>query len=274
MTEVNHFNFNQVVAGGSAVVLQGDDNGGACDSDIGACINRNDVPRVIDGQMSAAASSSYQNAQGIEIIDFVDTAWIDHVIDNQMTVGLIAYCPTSHVQSACPQFGSIIRLETEVNGTLNGNGYGIRLTDAIDFSIIDPQIYGYSMVNGIYIGNVNYASYNIKISDGKINTSSSHCVITDATSGVSIQNMKMLNCGGSSNYAIEQTSSNGAYSQINFSNNIFCNDLGNVYASGGISLASAGDYVVVQGNNFKGCTNTVSNSSGGSHNSIANNTPN
>lgn len=84
----------------------------------------------------------------------------------------------------------------------------------------------------------------------------------------------MLNCGGTGNYAIEQTATNGAYSQINFSNNIFCNDLGSNYASGGISLLASGDYVVIQGNNFKGCTNTVSNSSGGSHNVISNNTGN
>ena len=274
---IDHFNFDQMVAGGQTVTIYGDDQSGACDSNLGNCPDRTDFTRVEEGQANAAASSSFTSAQGILIKDFADTVWVRHTVLNQLTNPIEASCPTSGVIGACPQFIKLDRVEMEPNGIHLSGTNGIWMNDVTDVTISDPQIYGYTITNGILIGNANrFSSNNILIEGGKINNTQNSCIDMQVASALQIHNMKIVGCGqgGTGWWGVEVHPQSGSYKMVDISHNMFCTELGTTPANPMKAIGffpSAGDYLSAMGNNFMGCASGVTDSSGGSHNVIANN---
>lgn len=270
--ELSNFAFNQVVAGGYGIALTGDDMGGACDGNLGACPNRSDVPSVHHGVVSAAATNTATNAQGILVRDFVAGYWIDHVILNQVTNGVAIDCPTSGVLGACPQFGSIIRMESEPNGSFASSAHGIYANDVVDLEIDDPEIFGSNgngVLNDIFVGQSRFISYDVHIHHGRLNGAVNSCIIAAVTQNLIIDHMQLVTCGGAFQGIQIDAPSAGSYSVINLDNNQLCNEAGTTFASHGILFNAGGDYLLASQNNFKGCTDGVTDSSGGAHNIVS-----
>jgi hypothetical protein len=281
MNRVTQSQISQVINGGIGILITGSDAEANCPGNIGGCTGRSDIftvdNTILDFQIPLAQGQ--HGADCIVIRDFAATNWLSHVACNGPRRGIQVDCPSSQSFSACPMFITAFDFENEADDHGVGDGENIHSEDFAHFVCTSCQLFGYSVIANIeFTQNRFRQSGDAQVMGGRIGYAHVSCIVSAVDQVYIGGGLSIQGCGqsGPGYYGVDLR--NPPSGTIKNSATVqgvdFCRDPSGMTAPtsmGGVILYGGMDWNIVSGNRFRACAAGVTDSSGGTHNTIVNN---
>ena len=181
-------------------------------------------------------------------------------------------------QGACPAYDVFFDFEAECGGC-----NGVDAQDMQDLTLYSPYLHGFGpggfgggMGKGIYYRNGLFTqSSGLAVYGGQITNCNESCVLEEAAAsiieGINIYNSNLSNVGGT-DIAITSPVAGHSKNTHQIIGNMFCTGNGGLSAAEVPAVFATGnDYIMYALNVQHGCSSSYVDSSGGAHNTFANN---